>query len=117
VVGVSRNSGSLQRRPLAQALITSERSVSTEVIILCKEFTHTWNFTVHLFNNITVEPFRIKSTQVTTRPPSEVNDFFEIVVPIEISIPAKFYCVVTTIFLTADIQNCKKKRVFRHKLS
>jgi hypothetical protein len=36
----------------------------------------------------------------------------EIVVPMEISIPAKFYCFMNTRFLTAYIQICQKKRVF-----
>jgi hypothetical protein len=40
--------------------------------------------------------------------PSELNDFCEILVPMEISIPAKFYCFMATRFLRADIQNCQK---------
>jgi hypothetical protein len=36
--------------------------------------------------------------------------FCDIVVPIEISIPAKFYCLIATKFLTADIQSCQKMR-------
>jgi hypothetical protein len=42
--------------------------------------------------------------------PPELNDFCEIVVQIEISIPAKFYCFMPTGFLTADVQFCKKKK-------
>jgi hypothetical protein len=34
--------------------------------------------------------------------------FCEILVPMEISIPAKFYCSVATRFLTADIRSCQK---------
>jgi hypothetical protein len=37
--------------------------------------------------------------------------FGEIVIPMDISIAAKFYCFMTTRFLTADIQ-IVKKRVF-----
>jgi hypothetical protein len=36
--------------------------------------------------------------------------FCDIVVPMGISIPAKFYCFMATRFLTADIQICKKKK-------
>jgi hypothetical protein len=38
--------------------------------------------------------------------------FCEIVVPMEISIPAKFYCFMATKFFRSDIQSCKKKLVF-----
>jgi hypothetical protein len=38
--------------------------------------------------------------------------FCEIVVPIEISIPAKFYCLMATRFSTADIQSCQKNAFF-----
>jgi hypothetical protein len=40
--------------------------------------------------------------------PSELNDFCDIVVTMEISIPAKFYCFMATRFLTAHIQSCQK---------
>jgi hypothetical protein len=56
--------------------------------------------------------FHIKLTQkrdISKPTPSELNDFFcEIVVPMEISIPAKFYCFMATRFLKADIQSCQK---------
>jgi hypothetical protein len=44
--------------------------------------------------------------------PSELNDICEIVVPIEISIPAKFYCFMATSFLASGIQSCQKTRFF-----
>jgi hypothetical protein len=42
---------------------------------------------------ILIGSFHVKSTQVTTRPPQNLIIFCEIVVPMEISIPAKFYCL------------------------
>jgi hypothetical protein len=63
--------------------------------------------------------FHIKSTQkrdISNPTPSELNNFCDIVVPIEISIPAKFYCFMATRFLRADIQSCQKNSLFGHKL-
>jgi hypothetical protein len=54
--------------------------------------------------------FHVKSTQVTTWPPQNWMIFCDIVVPMEISIPVKFYCFIATRFLTADIQSCPKTR-------
>jgi hypothetical protein len=50
--------------------------------------------------------YHIKWTQKRDIPnltPSELKDFCETVVPIEISTPAKFYAFLATRFLTADI--------------
>jgi hypothetical protein len=47
-----------------------------------------------------------------TRPPQNRMIFCEIVVPVGVSIPAKFYCFIATRFLRANIQNCKKKTRF-----
>jgi hypothetical protein len=45
--------------------------------------------------------------------PLRTESFFcEIVVPVEISIPARFYCFMATRLLTADIQSCQKTRFF-----
>jgi hypothetical protein len=38
--------------------------------------------------------------------------FWEIVVPTEIIMSAKFYCFMATRFLTADIQSCQKTSFF-----
>jgi hypothetical protein len=54
--------------------------------------------------------FHVRSTQVTTWPPQNWMIYCEIVVPVEISIPAKFYCFMATSFLSEDIQSCQKTR-------
>jgi hypothetical protein len=55
-------------------------------------------------------PCQIKTGHNPT--PSEFNDFCQIVVPMERSIPAKFYCLKGTRVLTADIQICQKSSFF-----
>jgi hypothetical protein len=56
-----------------------------------------------------VKSFRVKSTQVTTRPPQNWMIFCEIV-PVETNIAVKFYCFMATRFFTADIQSYQKTR-------
>jgi hypothetical protein len=68
---------------------------------LCQRRNHAWA-------PFTGGSFHVKSTQVTTRPPQNWMTFCEIVVPMEISIPAKFSCFMNTRFLRADIQRCQK---------
>jgi hypothetical protein len=76
----------------------------------------TWKYTKNIIFSKSVTKctgsFHVKSTHVTQPDPLRTELFFcEIVVPMEISIPAKFYCFMATIFLEADIQSYQK-RVF-----
>jgi hypothetical protein len=79
---------------------------------------HVFKRTMHPHKPLTIvcESFHIKSTQkrdISNLTSSELEWFFcEIVVRIEISIPAKFYCFMATRFLTADIQSSQKTHFF-----
>jgi hypothetical protein len=55
-----------------------------------------------------LRPFLVKSTEVTTQPTQNWINFCDIIVSVEVSIPAKFYCSVATRFWRGDIQNCQK---------
>jgi hypothetical protein len=50
------------------------------------------------------------SNQHRSQPDTPQNwmNFCEIVIPMEISIPAKFYCFMATRFLRADILSCQE---------
>jgi hypothetical protein len=49
--------------------------------------------------------------------PLRIERLCEIVVAMDISIPAKFYCFKTIRFLRGDIKSCQKNSFFWHKLS
>jgi hypothetical protein len=70
-----------------------------------------YNRNVFMLHDI-MESFHVKSTQVTTRPLQKWMIFCEIVVSIEISISAKFYCFMATRFLAVDIKSCQKTHFF-----
>jgi hypothetical protein len=67
---------------------------------------------INIYWRVIPHQINIEKRHFQTRPTHNWQIFCKIVVPMEISIPAKFYCFDATRFLRADIWICRKKKSF-----
>jgi hypothetical protein len=84
-------------------------SLALRASMLCRELTdHDRPTASKQYKLSACGSFHVKSTQVTNRLPQNWMISCEIVVPMEISIAAKFHWFMATRVLRADIQSCQK---------